>query len=159
MSYRISEVAEKTGFSRPTLRYYEQIGLIPEAERTASGYRLFTDEHLRLLGFIARAKRLGLPLEEIRSLGEAWRREDCRSTRDQLQSLITSKLAEVRHRIGGLAELGRQLQDVYAELCDRPAPDRCGPDCGCDIEVHEVELDATRPLTLVSRPSPVRANP
>lgn len=82
--YRISEAASRTGFSPSALRYYEKVGLIPEPERTPSGYRVFTDRHLEILGFIARAKRLGLPLEEIRVLAEAWSTGDCRATREQL---------------------------------------------------------------------------
>jgi MerR family transcriptional regulator, copper efflux regulator len=150
MGYRISDVASKTGFSPPTLRYYERIGLLPEPERTPAGYRVFTEQHLRLLGFIARAKRLGLPLEEIRTLAEAWSRQDCRATRGQLEALVQSKLAEVRHRIGDLVALREQLEEIHTDLCGRPAPARCGPDCGCDIEVRQVDLDTVRALTLVS---------
>lgn len=148
--YRISEVASRTGFSTPTLRYYEEIGLIPEPERTPSGYRMFTDRHLRLLEFVSRAKRLGLPLGEIRTLAEAWDRMDCRATHDQLLALIESKLTEVRHRIGDLVRLREQLEGVHAELSGHTAPARCGPGCGCDIEVQRLELDTSHELTLVS---------
>lgn len=154
--YRISEVASRTGFSTPTLRYYEQIGLIPVLERTRSGYRVFTDRHLRLLEFISRAKRLGLPLEEIRTLAEAWDRMDCRATHDQLLALIESKLTEVRHRIGDLVRLREQLEDVHAELSGHAAPARCGTGCGCDIEVRRLELDMPLELTLVSTGSEAR---
>jgi DNA-binding transcriptional MerR regulator len=150
MGYRISDVASKTGFTAPTLRYYEQIGLLPEPERTAAGYRVFTEEHVRLLEFISRAKRLGLPLEEVRILAEAWSRQDCRATREQLVSILESKLAQVRHRIGDLVALRGQLEGVHGDLCGRPAPVRCGPECGCDIEVRQVDLDTVRELTLVS---------
>lgn len=148
--YRISEVSSRTGFSTPTLRYYEQIGLIPEPERTRSGYRVFTDRHLRILEFVSRTKRLGLPLEEIRTLAEAWDRLDCHATHDQLLSLIESKLAEVRHRIGDLVRLREQLEDVHADLSGHSAPAQCGPGCGCDIEVRRLELDIPAELTVVS---------
>ena len=63
---RISEVSERTGFSGPTLRYYEQIGLLPAPERTGAGYRVYGDRDVARLDFIARAKRLGCSLDEIR---------------------------------------------------------------------------------------------
>ena len=54
-----------------TLRFYEQAGLLP-AERTGSGYRVYGEEAVARLEFIASAKHLGLPLEEIRELLGAW---------------------------------------------------------------------------------------
>ena len=147
--YRISEVAARTGFSASAVRYYEKIGLIPAPERTPSGYRVFGDEHLRLLGFIGRAKHLGLPLEEIRVLAEAWGKDDCRATREQLLNLLDAKLAQVRHLIGDMVRFRDQLEEVYGDLTDRPAPVRCGPECGCEIDVGRVDLDTARDLTLV----------
>jgi MerR family copper efflux transcriptional regulator len=149
MGYRISDVTSATGFSPPTLRYYEKIGLIPAPERTPSGYRVFTDEHVRILGFVARAKRLGLPLDEIRLLAEAWSSEDCRTAREQLLTLVESKLAQVRHLIGDMVRFRDQLEEVYSVLSENPAPARCGPECGCEIDVSRVDFDTARELTLV----------
>lgn len=148
--YRISEVAARTGLSAPTLRYYERIGLIPEPARRPSGYRVYSDEHLRVLDFIARAKPLGLPLEEMRTLVEAWTQKDCRATREQLFALVDGKLAAVRHLIGDLLVFRDQLEEVLATLAAAPAPTRCGPGCGCEIEVSRVGLDLSRDLNLVS---------
>jgi hypothetical protein len=53
--YRIAEVADRTGFSTPTLRYYEEIGLLPPAERTAAGYRLYDDRAIDRLRFVRAA--------------------------------------------------------------------------------------------------------
>ncbi|HZD18720.1 MAG TPA: MerR family transcriptional regulator [Actinomycetota bacterium] len=147
--YRISDVAGRTGFSPSAVRYYEKIGLIPSPERTPSGYRVFGDEHVRLLEFIARAKHLGLPLEEIRVLAEAWRKEDCRATREQLLRLLDAKLAQVRHLIGDMVRFRDQLEEVYGGLADRPASLRCGPACGCEVDVGRVDVEAARELTLV----------
>lgn len=148
--YRISEVAERTGFPPPTLRYYERIGLLPSPERSQSGYRVFSEQHVRLLDFISRAKRLGLPLEEIKALAEAWSRDDCQATQEQLITLLGAKLAQVRHLIGDLVEFRDQLGEVFRELTQRPSPTRCGPECGCNIEVSTIDLEASRELTLVS---------
>ncbi len=61
--YRIAGVAERAGFSSPTLRYYEQIGLLPVPERTPAGYRLYDERAIERLTFIARAEQLGCTLE------------------------------------------------------------------------------------------------
>jgi MerR family copper efflux transcriptional regulator len=147
---QISEVADRTGFAPPTLRYYERIGLLPSPERSESGYRLFSEQDVDLLDFIARAKRLGLPLEEIKTLAEAWSRDDCKATQEQLITLLDAKLAQVRHLIGDLVEFRDQLDEVFRELSRRQSPKRCGPECGCDIEVSKIDLDASREITLVS---------
>jgi len=150
VGYRISEVAERTGFSPATLRYYEQIGLVPEPERTASGYRVFSEEHLELLDFIARAKRLGLPLDEIATLAEVWSRKDCRGTQEQLLALLESQLTQVRHRIADLVRFGEQLGQVHADLSGHAPPVRCGPACGCEVEVQRLGRDVPLDLTLIT---------
>ena len=76
-SYRIKEVAERSGFSAPTLRYYEVIGILPEPARTSSGYRSYDDATFDRLAFIARAKQLGCTLEEIADLTMAWEGGRC----------------------------------------------------------------------------------
>jgi DNA-binding transcriptional MerR regulator len=70
--YRISELAERTGFPASTLRYYEQQGLLPAVARTSGGYRSYDERTVERLSFIARAKQLDLPLDEIRDLAAVW---------------------------------------------------------------------------------------
>src|SRR4051812_10668123 len=65
---RIPDVADRPGFSTPPPRYYESIGLLPPADRTESGYRVYDDRSVERLTFIARAKQLGCTLEEITEL-------------------------------------------------------------------------------------------
>ena len=62
---RVGEVADRSGFSRKALRLYEARGILPAPARTASGYRLYPADILRLLAFAAEARRLGLTLAEI----------------------------------------------------------------------------------------------
>jgi MerR family transcriptional regulator, copper efflux regulator len=59
----IKQVAGASGFTPATLRYYVQIGLLPEASRTPAGYRQYDQRTLDRLAFIARAKQLGCSLE------------------------------------------------------------------------------------------------
>ena len=62
---RIGQLANEVGLNPKTLRYYEQIGLLPAPQRSPSGYRLYTAADRERLDFIAKAKAIGLTLEEI----------------------------------------------------------------------------------------------
>jgi MerR family transcriptional regulator, copper efflux regulator len=145
----ISAVARRTGFSPATLRYYERIDLL-RPQRGPNGYRRYTDEDVELLEFIVRAKRLGLSLDQIQRLVDGWRRDECRATREQLATFVEARLADVRHLIGDLVRFGDQLSAVHDGLADHPAPTRCGPGCGCDVEVTSIDTDIPRSLALVS---------
>ena len=68
---KIGEAARLAGVPAKTLRYYEDIGLISPAARTASGYRLYGWRELEQIEFVRRAKLMGLSLEQIRNLVEA----------------------------------------------------------------------------------------
>lgn len=136
--YLISEVASQTGFSVPTLRYYERIGLIPAPARTAAGYRYYRDDHLQMLGFIARMKRLGFPLETIRFLVDTWTRRPCLETLERLVAQVDTEVAELRRAIDGLLGFSRQLEVARAALVGSQPHARCGRGCGCDIDVGSV---------------------
>ncbi len=68
MAYTIGKLAARAGVKIDTIRFYERQGLMPEPRRRESGYRLYTDEDLKRLRFILRAKALGFTLREIREL-------------------------------------------------------------------------------------------
>ncbi len=63
---RIKEFSQACGLSPHTLRYYEQIGLLPTVERSGSNHRRYTTEELRWVEFIKRLKATNMPLAEIR---------------------------------------------------------------------------------------------
>lgn len=129
---RIGEVAEATGFPPSTLRYYEDQGLLPEPDRSASGQRVYSAQHVERLRFMARAKRLGLTLEEIATLADAWEQQPCAVTHEQLVAFLDTKLAHVHDEIVELTRFAQQLGDVYQRVAGQPAVHgRCGPDCGC----------------------------
>ncbi|MBL9104092.1 MAG: helix-turn-helix domain-containing protein [Myxococcales bacterium] len=107
-------LAEATGVGAETIRYYEQIGLLPPPERTANGYRVYTPAHAQRLTFIRHARDLGLSLDAVREL--------LTLANDRLRScarvdrLVQEHIHELDHKIAGLTELRRELGRI-AELC------------------------------------------
>ena len=72
----IGKLASATGMKVETIRYYEQIGLLPAPTRSAANYRTYEQEHLRRLSFIRRARDLGFSIDQVRELmGLADRRD------------------------------------------------------------------------------------
>lgn len=137
----ISEVSERTGFPGSTLRYYEDIGLLPQPARNASGYRIYGEDHLQALRFIDRGKRLGLELYEIGDVLALWRTGDCGSTRGQVETLLGAKLAQVHRELSELAAFQEQLSDAYQSVTSLPIPEVCGPDCGCPPSIDHAGAD------------------
>lgn len=129
--YRIAEVAERTGFSTPTLRYYEDIGLLPPAERSTAGYRLYDDRAIERLTFIARAKQLGCTLEEITDLADAWDSNECAPIKHRLRALVATKLADTEARIAELTTFAKELRATAKTLEPAPLDGPCDDTCGC----------------------------
>jgi MerR family copper efflux transcriptional regulator len=142
--YHIAEVARRTGFTTPTLRYYEEIGLLPPAERTPAGYRLYDDRSIERLTFIARTKQLGCTLEEITDLAKAWDMNECAPIKHRLRDLVSAKLAETEARIAELATLARELRSTARVLESAPLDGPCDDTCGC---VREPAGAVAVPLT------------
>jgi DNA-binding transcriptional MerR regulator len=131
---RISEVAAQTGFSAPTLRYYEAIGLLPAAPRTDGGYRLYDDRTVDLLRFVARAKSLGLTLEETRELAGLWSGDQCRPVKERLIELVHDKLGAARMQLVELGAFAGQLESVAADLAERESDGPCNDRCACNSD-------------------------
>ena len=74
--YSIQDVSKKTGLSAHTLRYYEKEGLIAGVERSAGGFRQYTDEDLEALGLVCCLKNTGMSLQEILRFVELTRKGD-----------------------------------------------------------------------------------
>jgi DNA-binding transcriptional MerR regulator len=111
----IGAVAEKTGLTVDTIRFYEKEKLLKTPARTFSGYRLYGEDELRTLRFITKAQRLGLSLHEIRQLLEIQRRqgEACGNT----SRLIKEKLVQVEEKIRHLSEI-ESLLNTALKKCN-----------------------------------------
>ncbi len=139
---RISELAERSGVPSSTLRYYERIGLVTPLGRADNGYRVYDETTLERLAFVGRAKRLGMRLEDVATLVEAWVAGECGPLQDRLRGFVTGRLAEIRGQMTEDAAFERQLERILAGLGPRSdLPQRCGPDCGCDTDPLDVVAD------------------
>ena len=131
--YQISEVAERTGFSPSTLRYYETIGIVAPTRRNAVGYRFYDDRAVARLTFIGRAKQLGCSLEETAQLLSAWD-ADCDGVRGQLRDLVATKISSANRQVADLVAFISQLQHVGLSLEGATSDGPCGDDCACLVE-------------------------
>jgi MerR family copper efflux transcriptional regulator len=148
-AYRIKDVAERSGFTAATLRYYEGIGLLPESTRTPAGYRVYDDRTLHRLAFIARAKQLGCSLDEIADLTLAWDGGQCGAVQDRLRAVVADKLAGAQRQIVELMTLSSELQRAASTLELHRPDGPCDERCGC-VTVPTVDA-RTQAITLVNK--------
>ena len=113
-TYRISEVAEITGLSADTLRYYEKTGLLKKVGRTPSGVRMYNKQDLSRLRFIQRAKTMNFSLLEIDKLLQM--RENPGCAKKTVRQLTRDKLTEVEAHIKTLTTLQKELT-LLINLC------------------------------------------
>ena len=152
--YQIKDAAERSGFSPATLRYYEEIGLLPEPSRTPAGYRVYDDHTLDRLAFIARAKQLGCTLEEVAALTVAWDGGQCGPVQDRLRAVVADKLAAAQQQIAALMTLTADLQHAAATLELHRPEGPCDDQCGCVSEPPESERSASpHMVSLTTKPT------
>src|SRR5262249_34983503 len=119
---RVGQLAKATSVSAKTIRYYEQVGVLPAAARSTAGYRQYDRRDVHRLLFVRRARSLGLPLAQLRVLTAGLEREGCATMRPRLHRLVTEQLRAVRHQIAELRTLERQLMDVLQRLATAAGP-------------------------------------
>jgi MerR family transcriptional regulator, copper efflux regulator len=149
---KIKMVAERSGFTPATLRYYEEIGLLPVADRTDSGYRVYDDRVVERLAFIARAKGLGCSLEEIADLLIAWDGGECGPVQDRLKLLVADKVSSAQRQMAELMTLTAELQQAAAGLERHRPSGPCDDSCGCVAETADAQPKLVS-LTSKSAPS------
>lgn len=120
MNVSIGEAAKASGVSAKMIRYYESIGLIAAARRSAAGYRFYDDRDIQTLRFVRRARDLGFPVEDIFRLLELWR-DGARSSAD-VKQLAEQHISALEEKISALQSMQRTLERL-AGAChgdDRP---------------------------------------
>ncbi|MDB5823424.1 MAG: MerR family transcriptional regulator [Herminiimonas sp.] len=133
----IGALATQTNTNVPTIRYYEEIGLLPRAHRAANGHRYYNNADLKRLTFIKRCRDLGFPIEQVRELVELFEQGDrsCVEVRDMAQVHLDA----VRSRLEEMRQLEASLT-AFVASCDEAC---CkGPTRDCAIIV---DLSAVKP--------------
>ncbi|WP_308925501.1 MerR family transcriptional regulator [Janthinobacterium sp. J1-1] len=105
---RIGDMAQATGLSRDTLRFYEKRGLL-HARRGANGYRDYPLEAVDWLRYLRTAQQLGFTLAEIEADMPLLAAADAPETAALLRTALTNKLADIDARIAGLSQLRAEL--------------------------------------------------
>ncbi len=132
----IGTLSRKTGTKVQTIRYYEQIGLLPEPGRTAGGQRRYSQSELDRLAFVRHARQLGFSLEAIRELLEL--SDQPGKSCSDADSIARRQLREVEQRLQRLQALKKELKRMIAE---------CSGGQVADCRVLEILRDHSECLT------------
>lgn len=124
--YRIGELAERTRTNPPTIRYYEEIGLLPRPERQQGNQRRYSDEDVRRLTFIRRCRDFGFSTDQVRDLASVMNdaSRSCMEARD----IAHAHLIAVRSKLRELQCLERCIAQFVA-TCDSECAGGPGPAC------------------------------
>ncbi|MBN9146150.1 MULTISPECIES: MerR family DNA-binding protein [unclassified Novosphingobium] len=106
----IGAASDASGVSQRMIRHYEKIGLIPSAARRDSGYRDYSDADVHRLRFIANARDLGFPIEEIRKLLDLW--SDRARASAEVKALAESRAADLGRKADALNAMRAALMDL-----------------------------------------------
>lgn len=118
----IGQTATQSNVSAKTIRYYESIGLIPDASRTGNGYRTYSDKDVETLRFIHHSRNLGFSVKDVGVLLDLWRNQK-RASAD-VKALAMSHIEQVDRKIEEL----QKMRDTLTHLTHRcHGDDR--PDC------------------------------
>lgn len=133
--YTIGRLGEATGCKVQTIRYYEEIGLMPQPSRTAGNQRRYGPKHVERLGFIRHSRQLGFSLESIRSLLSLSDEPERRC--EEVDRIARLQLRDVESKIA-------RLQALESEL--RRMVDQCEGGCIEDCRVIGVLSDHSQCL-------------
>jgi Cu(I)-responsive transcriptional regulator len=118
---KIGEVAEHSGVPAKTIRYYEEVGLLPEPARAPNGYRVYGPRSVEVLRFIARARSLGFTLEDVSGLLDLWR-DQGRASAD-VRRLAEDHIAAIDAKLDELQSMRRTLADLVHRCHGDDRPD------------------------------------
>ena len=111
----IGAIAKQAGVPIKTIRYYEEVGLLPKPPRTASRYRLYSSGTVDRLVFIKKAQNLGLRLHDIKEILDLADRGRCPC--GHVQQVLKTRLAELKRKIADFRLLERRIQQAIQRGC------------------------------------------
>lgn len=127
----IGVVARQSGVPTKTIRYYEQIGILPRPMRANNNYRHYHPKILERLRFIASARSLGFSLADVAEILAA--RDQGIAPCDRVLMVLDEQLATINHRIADLLALRDHLRAIRDEGAQRPRDDIAGTACVCAL--------------------------
>ena len=119
---KISQLSKQTQTTNQTIRYYEDIGLLPPAVRNENGYRNYQESDVEQLIFIRRCRELQIPIAKIKMLIQV--QTDKKSSCGEVDTLIIEQLQKVRKTIYELSILEQTLTTL-AESCPNNIVEEC----------------------------------
>jgi DNA-binding transcriptional MerR regulator len=127
----IRELAQQTGVPAKTIRYYEDIRLMPRAARGANNYRTYTSADVERLRFIASARSLGLSLDDVAKILAT--RDAGLPPCEHVLTLIAERLADIDRRIADMLALREGLKRLYDTGATLPRDDVAFERCVCSL--------------------------
>ncbi|CAN5280585.1 hypoxia response transcriptional regulator [soil metagenome] len=127
---KIGQLARHLDLNRQTIRYYERIGLLPEPERTESGYRAYGPEDERRLRFVKNARSIGLPLGEVKEILALHERGEAPCA--YVTKAIAHRAEEVERQIAELTKFKEELDGLHERALKQPVHES-GQDGYCHI--------------------------
>jgi len=155
----IGKVARKLGLNPKTIRYYEEVGLLPPPKRrgggwASPGHRIFTKADIGRLTLIKQARLLDLSLGQIKDLLAAVEEGCCASARPHLKTLLESKLLEIDDKLEALKGLRRTLQGLYQNTTEVELGQSQAPICSPTSTAAEcVFVESPVSVSQASKPS------
>ena len=119
---KIRQLAAHTGVPDKTIRYYEDIGLLPPPQRSANGYRVYGTDDIERLVFIRRCKALHIPLADMKKLVAL--KADQTGPCAEVDRIIRNQLDEVQHRLQELQAL-QQTLETLSTSCQNDTVSSC----------------------------------
>lgn len=135
----IRELSKRTGVSVKSIRYYEEIELLPPAQRKPNGYRSYSEIDVDRLRLVAGARRVDLSLAEIKELLEMRDRNEAPCNR--MLELLDHKRAEIQNRIAELHQMETELENLYQLGLTFPTDDVEGKNCVCHLVSEKTKID------------------
>jgi DNA-binding transcriptional MerR regulator len=125
-TFKIGALAKQTGTTAPTIRYYEEIGLLRSAGRQQGNQRVYGDADVKSLTFIRRCREFGFSIDQVRSLVALL--QDPASPCVQARNVAQAHLVAVRAKLAELKALERSIAG-FVTGCDTSCAGGVGPDC------------------------------
>jgi MerR family transcriptional regulator, mercuric resistance operon regulatory protein len=113
LAYRRGELAKMSGVNLETVRYYEDIGLLLELQRSPAGHRLYSESDLKRLIFVKRSRELGYATDEVRNVLDLV--DNQTYSCDQMRELTLEHLKDVQAKIKDLRKVAKSLKDMASQ--------------------------------------------